>query len=90
MYNIKKIVKTKQKQQSIVKVLLWVVMFLVLVLIIMKVTGPNTAQSNSAQTEMKIQSIEQQTQDLNADTQELESSLDQLRFEDDIRALRNE
>lgn len=90
MHKKENIAQTKRKQQNLIKIVLWVAMLLVLIFVVRQVVGPNTMQSNDLRPETELQSIEQQTQDLNADTQELESSLDQLRFEEDIRALRDE
>lgn len=90
MHKTQNLAHTKQKQQSFIKVLIWAATFLVLLFIIKQIAYPNSTYSNKTHSQTEAKSIQQHSDELNAEANELESTLDQLHFDEDIRALRNE
>lgn len=90
MHHIEVTHKTKQKKQSMMKVLLWLGAFLVLLITIQQIAYTKTPLTNRASSNNQTKDIESQSVELSEEAKRLEATLNELHFEDDIRALRDQ
>jgi type VI protein secretion system component VasF len=82
--------KSKATTQRMTKIFLWVTALGILLLIIAWISFSNNSSTNKTNTTNQMQDIEAHSAELIEEAEKLESTLNELQFDNDIQVLRDQ